>query len=125
MKTFIPVYGGLMTIDHETETVIESGRSVDSGIDYVYIAPEDGKIMNKEVHKGDVILAMYGITNENGKEIKSKEDRLIILDKDNALAKYIIERNEMREKIRAARELKNANNGDCCYEPVMNAQEVF
>lgn len=128
MKTFISVYGSLMTIDHETETVTESGRSINSGIDYAYIVPEDGKILNKEVHKGDIILTMYGIADENGNDIKSKEDKLIILDKDSTLAKYITERAEMREKIRIAKEAKKANNNgcNCCDETDSStAQEVF
>lgn len=127
MKTFIPVYGSLMTIDHDNDDVKKVANNVSTCIDYVYIVPEDGKILNKEVHKGDIILTMYGIVDENDNDIKSKEDKLIILDKDSTLAKYITERAEMREKIRIAKEAKKANNNnDCdCYDKIDSAQEVF
>lgn len=107
MKTFIPVYSSLMTIDHENDSVKKVASNVSTCIDYAYIAPEDGKVNGKEIHEGDLILLMYPYLDEFGK--RDTDNRtVIVIDKDNDLTKYIMGRIEADRKRR-----EHAVQSDC------------
>lgn len=108
MKTFIPVYGSLMTIDLINETVKKAASHVNTCIDYSYIAPEDGKVCGKEVHEGDLILLMYSYPNESG-ERNIDNKTVIVIDKDNDLTKYIVGKIEADKKRRE----EYAKHTDC------------
>lgn len=108
MKTFIPVYSSLMTIDHDNDSVKKVARNVSTCIDYAYIAPEDGKVCGKEVHEGDLILLMYPIEDDLG-ERTTDESCIVIINKDNDLTKYVMKRIEADKK----RSEAYAKHADC------------
>lgn len=108
MKTFIPVYSSLMTIDHDNDSVKKVAHNVRTCINYAYIAPENGKVCGKEVHEGDLILLMYPIKDDIG-EITTDESCILVIDKDNDLTKYIMERIEADKKRRE----EYAKHADC------------
>lgn len=65
----------------------------------MYIAPEDGTLNGKEVHKGDIVLQMYSISGDGEQEI------FIIAD-DN-LKNYYIRAKEFDKQ-------KSVNNRIAC-----------
>lgn len=74
---------------------------ISSGIDWIWIADEDGIIDNKIVNKGDIILRMYGIEDDN---------RQIIIIENRDLRDYY----KRVEKYRAEKAKQYNCCNDCC-----------
>lgn len=67
-----------------------------------YIVPEDGIIDGREVHAGDVVMTIYGDTNN--------EDRYVIFPSTDQFTQYFVKQVEEDKK---RRDLPDAD-GPCC-----------
>lgn len=76
-------------------------NNISTRIDWIWIADEDGMTDNRIVNKGDIILRMYGIEDNN---------RQIIIIENRDLADYY----KRAEKYRAEKAKQYDNCNDCC-----------
>lgn len=112
MKNFITAGYNMIEFDSETQTVKEVCQNVSTMIDYTFIAPADGVVVNNgdaiPVKAGDVILKLYGEYDEEADT--RKPGKHVILDSNNEFAKHIIaEHNRSVERRKSRKQAE-----DCC-----------
>ncbi len=95
----------LIKFNTETQNA-ETVRSYGTGIDWLWVADEDGEFDGNPVSKGDVIFSMY--VPQNGYA------RKIIIVKDEGLSAFYKEITEWRKKEEEARKKECMGESPCC-----------
>ena len=60
MRKYIVAKRDLISIDDENLQSIECIDSCSTGIDYLWIVPQDGELNGEPVKKGNVVIKFYG-----------------------------------------------------------------
>lgn len=108
IKYIVATNSNLIKFNTETQD-ITTQNNISFGIDWIWIAEDDGTVNNQEVNAGDIILSMYS-TDRNAR----CDEREVFVIKDEKLKDYYKRLIESQD----ARRLKQREEcgAECCSD---------
>lgn len=112
IKYIVTTNSNLIKFNTETQD-ITTQNNISFGIDWMWIAEDDGTVNDQEVNAGDIILSMYSI--DRTMDITSREVFVIKDEKLKDYYKRLIEfQDAQRLKQRVECEAKCCSDSPCC-----------